>query len=370
MGQGKVGTVRILAVIAAIAVMAPSGTAFAAPSGFFGVTAIFSPTDADLAQMGRAHAGVVRQPFSWSELEPTPGSLNFANFDRVVAGAASQGMTVLPFVYGTPPWARNCAGIADFFCDRVTPLRSAQGAQRWPELMRALVDRYGPNGTLWTDPQDAYSPPYQPIRTWQIWNEANSGTYFRPRPKPKAYYQLLKSASNAIRSRDQGAQILLAGLFGTPPKPGIPLWNFLDGLYKIKKAKQLFSAVAVNPYSPNIKGINYQLRRARQVMVEHGDKKTPLYLTEMGWGSVGSAKANSLYKGLAGQSQMLTNSFRFALKNRKRYRLRGVSWFSWRDLAPGQVGNCLLCESFGLLANDGSAKPALSAFVRFTGGQP
>ena len=366
---------KLLTLVAAIAVMAPAGEAMAVPSGFFGVNTIFHPTDADLAQMGRAHAGVVREPFGWAELEPTPGSYNFANFDRVVAGAASQGMTMLPFVYGTPAWARDCAGIADFFCDRVTPLRSAQGAQRWPELMRALVDRYGPNGTLWTDPQDAYSPPYQPIRTWQIWNEANSGTYFRPRPRPKAYYELLKSASNAIRSRDQGAQIMLAGLYGSPPKPpdglpGVPLGRFLDRLYRFKQAKSLFDGVAVHPYSPSIKGIARQLSGARQVMVEHGDKKTPLYLTEMGWGSGGSAKAISLYKGLAGQSQMLTNAFKFALKNRKRYRLRGVSWFSWRDLAPGQLGNCLICESFGLLANDGSAKPAFSAFVGFTGGQP
>ena len=80
--------------------------------------------------------------------------------------------------------------------------------------------------------------------------------------------------------------------------------------------------------------------------------------------------SSPLYKGLAGQSQMLTKSFNFAVKNRKRYRLRGVSWFSWRDLPPDKVGNCILCESFGLLSADGSAKPAFSSFVGFTGGQP
>ena len=152
---------------------------------------------------------------------------------------------------------------------------------------------------------------------------------------------------------------------------GIPLRNFLDRLYKFKKAKRLFDGVAVHPYSPNIKGIADQLGRTRQVMGDHGDKKTPLFITEMGWGSDSAAKGgSSLYRGLAGQSQMLTKSFKFALKNRKRYRLQGVTWFSWRDLPPDKVGNCLICTSFGLLTADGSAKPALSAFTSFTGGQP
>ncbi len=370
--------------------MASAGQALAAPSGFFGVNTIFAPTDADLAGMGRAHAGVLREPFGWSELEPTPGTYHFAytgpsvsaapatNFDRVVAGAASQGVTVLPFVFGTPPWARDCSGIPDFFCDRVTPLRSPEGAERWPELFRALVDRYGPNGTLWTDPNDAYSPPYRPIRTWQIWNEPNSATYFRPKPQPKAYYQLLKLASEAIHSRDPGAQVMLSGLYGgshSPSPPdgmrGIPLGRFLDQLYKFKHAKRFFDGVAVHPYSPNIKNIADQLRRTRQVMGDHGDRKTPLFLSELGWGSDTAAEGgSSLYKGLAGQSQMLTKTFKFALRNRQRYRLQGVTWFSWRDLTPDKVGNCLVCASFGLLTADGSAKPALGAFTSFTGGQP
>jgi polysaccharide biosynthesis protein PslG len=350
-------------------VMASSGTALAAPGEFFGVTTIHPPDVLTLARMGQARVGVLRQPFGWAGLEPSQGNYNFAEFDRVVAVAASRGITVLPFIYGTPPWARNCTGIPDFYCDRVTPLRSAQGRQRWPALLQALVDRYGPKGTLWTDPNDAYSPPYRPIRTWQIWNEPNSATYFRPKPQPKAYYQLLKSASNAIHSRDPGALIMLGGLFGTPPKPGIPLWTFLDRLYDFKKAKKLFGAIAVHPYSPNIKGIAYQLRRTRQVMGDHGDKKTPLFITELGWGSDSPGTGGSaLFKGISGQAQLLTKSFKFALKNRKRYRLRGVSWFTWRDEPAGAAANCILCESFGLFRADASAKPALSAFLSFTGG--
>ncbi len=108
------------------------------PAGFFGVTSSSAATNADLQRMGAARVGVLRQPFGWAGLEPNPGSYNFADTDRVVANAASQGITMRPFIYGTPSWARNCAGVPAAFCDRVTPLRSASGRSRWPALMRAL----------------------------------------------------------------------------------------------------------------------------------------------------------------------------------------------------------------------------------------
>ena len=336
------------------------------PAGFFGVTSSSAATNADLQRMGAARVGVLRQPFGWAGLEPNPGSYNFADTDRVVANAASQGITVRPFIYGTPSWARNCAGVPAAFCDRVTPLRSASGRSRWPALMQALVGRYGPNGTLWSDTTDAHSPPFRPITQWQIWNEPNSSTYLRPKPTPKAYWALLKSAATAIQSVDPGAQILTGGLFGTPPR-GLTMWRFLEKLLAIKGAKKTIDAVALHPYSPNVKGIRYQLERGREALGVSGASRKKIYLTELGWGS-GSGPSN-LYKGLGGQAALLKASFEFALKNKKRYRIGGVDWFSWRDEAAGTGGNCVLCESFGLLGADGSSKPAFGAYVGFTGGQ-
>jgi hypothetical protein len=339
--------------------------ASAATPGFFGVTSTFQPDSSDLSAMGQARVGNLRLPFGWEELEPSPGTYNFSNFDRVMAGAAAQGIPVRPFVFGTPPWARECTGIPAFYCDRVTPMRSALGRQRWPLLLQTLVSRYGPQGSFWTDPSDAYSPPYDPITEWQLWNEPNSATYMRPKPTPKAYFQLLASGSAAIRQVDPSAKILLAGLFGTPPN-GMTMWSFLDRLYRFKGARALFNGVAIHPYSPNIRGIRFQLRKARQVLSAHHSRRTPIYLTEIGWGS-GRGKSN-LYKGIKGQASMLKTAFKFTLKNRRRYGIAGVDWFSWRDIPADMSGNCTLCTSFGLLNLDHSPKPAFAAFTRFTGG--
>jgi hypothetical protein len=356
---------RVLApllVAASFALAAPGATA--AP-GFFGVTSTFQPDSADLGRMGQAHVGNLRLPFGWEELEPSPGTYNFSNFDRVVAGAAAQGIPVRPFIFGTPPWARDCSGIPAFYCDRVTPMRTELGRQRWPLVLAALASRYGTHGSFWTDTNDAYSPPYDPITEWQLWNEPNSATYMRPKPTPKAYFQLLASGSPALRQADPSARIIMAGLFGTPPN-GMTMWRFLDRLYGFKHARSLFDAVAVHPYSPNIRGIAFQLRKAREALRRQHAKGTPVYLTEIGWGS-GSGKSN-LYKGIRGQASTLRGAFKFALKNRRRYKIAGVDWFSWRDIPADMSGNCALCTSFGLLNLDHSPKPSLAAFTAFTGG--
>jgi Beta-galactosidase len=354
-----------IALVVALVASLAAAPAHAATTGFFGVTSTFQPDASDLSRMGQARVGNLRIPFGWEELEPSPGTYNFSNFDRVMAGAAAQGIPVRPFIFGTPPWSRDCSGIPAFYCDRVTPMRSALGRQRWPILLQALVSRYGPHGSFWTDTSDAYSPPYDPITEWQLWNEPNSATYMRPKPTPKAYLQLLSSGSQAIRGVDPSARILLAGLFGTPPN-GMTMWRFLDRLYRFKGASRMFNGIAIHPYSPNIKGIRFQLQKARQVLKAHHAKRTPIYLTEIGWGS-GTGKSN-LYKGIPGQASMLRAAFKFSVKNRGRYRIGGVDWFSWRDIPANMSGNCALCTSFGLLNLDHSPKPSLGAFTSFTGG--
>jgi polysaccharide biosynthesis protein PslG len=355
----------LIALVISTAALVSAAPAVAATPGFFGVNSTFQPDSTDLARMGQARVGNLRMPFGWEELEPSPGVYNFSNFDRVVAGAAAQGIQVRPFIFGTPPWARDCTGIPAFYCDRVTPMRSAVGRQRWPLALKALASRYGTRGSFWTDHNDAYSPPYDPITVWQLWNEPNSATYMRPKPTPKAYFALLSSGSRAIRDVDSNAKILLAGLFGTPPN-GMTMWRFLDRLYRFKHVKSLFDAVALHPYSPNIRGIAYQLRNAARVLRAHRARRTTVYLTELGWGS-GTGSSN-LYKGLRGQAQTLMAAFKFALKNRKRYHIGGVDWFSWRDIPENMSGNCALCTSFGLLYLDHTPKPSLASFTHFTGG--
>jgi hypothetical protein len=52
--------------------------------------------------------------------------------------------------------------------------------------------------------------------------------------------------------------------------------------------------------------------------------------------------------------------------NRRNWRIGGVWWFSWADLAK----SCQFCDSAGLLTADREAKPAWYRFNAWTGGDP
>ena len=56
-----------------------------------------------------------------------------------------------------------------------------------------------------------------PIRTWQIWNEANF-FYFALPASPSRYAKLVKISSQAIKAVDPGAKVILSGLFAKPTR--------------------------------------------------------------------------------------------------------------------------------------------------------
>jgi hypothetical protein len=355
-------------VLTLVAFPLPVAHPAAAAGPFFGMDAAELPTARDFQGMQKAHVSQVRFLMDWPSIQPDPSKrLDWSAFDPVVAGAAEAGMDVLPVLYGTPRWAVDCGLNAPGGCETISPLRSDLGTAGWKAFVTEAVKRYGPNGIFWSDPTDQFNPPYRPIRRWQIWNEANSADFFGPRPSAGAYGQLVTFTSNVIKSVDPAATIYLAGVFGTPPKPGISAWKFLDRLYAIKGFKNRFDEVALHPYSPGVRGILYQLDRTRKVMRQNKDGGTPIAVTELGWSS-GQVGGGTLFKGLAGQAAALKSGFNAVIKNRKRYKIDSLFWFSWRDPTPGTIGICKFCAGTGLLTNDYDPKPSLGAFTSFTGG--
>jgi hypothetical protein len=109
------------------------------------------------------------------------------------------------------------------------------------------------------------------------------------------------------------------------------------------------------------------IEQVRKVMSNHGDKGTPLWLTEFGWGSA-PADGSGITVGPIGQAQMLTKSVNLILNHRSAWNLQRIYWFDWRDPAPGSpyADICIRCGSAGLLANDRTPKPAYAAFTAFS----
>ena len=328
------------------------------PSNFFGVSpnrGVLTP-----AEFGRMHRGGIRSlrvPLGWSSAWPTPFSFNWTYLDYQVAGAASAGLSVLPVVYSTPRWL----GVNPLSMPVGTaPLRSA-----WQAFLKLVVERYGPRGAFWTAHPNL---PYKPIRAWQIWNEENSIWYTEP-VSVSNYARLLKLSSKAIKAADPGATVLMGGLYGRPKLPNTLSANtFLKRLYQVKGIKSSFDAVGLHPYAHDVKDLRTLIVGIRSIMKKARDGRTPLWLTEFGWGS-GFEHTISYDKGPQGQRKALIAAYKMLIAKRRRWRIGRAYWFSWDDI-PANEPACFYCHTSGLFTADGNPKPAWYGFVKVAHGKP
>lgn len=359
----------MLAAALALAIAVASSANAAVPRQFFGVMPQGPLNADDYAAMGDAKVGTLRFELYWGAIDPSAAAddYNWAASDAVVTAAAENGVGLLAVVSTAPSWVLQLDGhdCDPGKCPAYAP-KGKQALAAWRTFLDDAVDRYGPNGEFWTlNP----TVPKLPIRDWQIWNEQNSPSFWKPKPDVKAYAKLLDSAHDAITGADPGAEIILGGMFGTPlggRKPALAAWDYLAKLYQQKGAKQNFDAVAPHPYASKFSKVLAQIDLIRDVMVQAHDANTALWITELGWASGGAP--NPLNRGLAGQADRLEEAFRYLIKKRKQLQIENVTWYSWRDNSTTGVGLCEWCPKSGLLNEDGSTKPSYDAFTEFTGG--
>jgi len=377
-GMRAGGRSRAAALGAAVAVLAfaaaaaaPAGAFADTPRDFWGVVPIIDPSQGEIERMGAGNVGALRELVLWEGIEPQPNEFDWRYTDFLVANSAEEGIELLPFLYGTPPWVKgiDCHGLSEEECKRVPPL-SPRARREWTEFLRAIVGRYGTGGTFWSDTTDSYDPPYLPITEWQIWNEPSSKTYFQPRPDAEDYARLVKLSSGAIRAVDPEAEIVLAGVF-TVPEGGYKYRpkRYLSELFAVRGIGRHFDLAAVHPYARTIGGLRKQIKNVRGVMRRSGLSERPLVITELGWSSDPPSALGRLLVGEQGQRDRLQQAFEMLAARRISWNLDGVFWYSWRDPGYG-YSNCTFCHGAGLLKADGTAKPAWHAFVEMTGGNP
>jgi hypothetical protein len=363
--RDKVGRAAGIAIVLAVVLLA-APAAQAARSEFYGITQPQALSGLDIFQMAGAKVHTDRFPLQWSLVEPHKNTFRWSKYDRLIGSLAVVGTRSAPFVWGSPRWA-GTGGTS-------RPPASAAARTAWQTFLRAAVTRYGPGGTYWSN---GYKQRFGsgatplPITSWQIWNEVNlkfsyPGTTYQQ--KAQKYGQLVKISHSAIRGKDRNAKVVLAGIT-TQKDPNA--FNFLNSLYGVPHIKDNFEAVAQHPYASTNTKIKTAIKHVRSVMANHGDKATPLWITEFAWGS-GPPDSIGINKGLNGQKQALTASYNMLLANRKAWNLQRVYWFLWRDPPAGSdfADGCSFCGTAGLYRNNGNAKPALSAFKSFTNNPP
>lgn len=315
--------------------------------GFFGVNASgYEP--GDFERMAAADVGVTRNVFPFQVLKQGRRKPYYWGYtDPIVQRTAENGIDLVAMVYGAPPWVSHELNR--------TVLRG-EPKRAWNELLKALVQRYGPGGAFWS--ANPYVP-YRPITTWQIWNEPNSITWWGPRPRPAEYAKVLVRSANAIHSVDPNAQIMSAGIVARPTNPhAIPGKKYLGKLLREPGVVESTDVVAYHPFAASVQGVYKQLKIARKTMNRRKAGDTPITVTEIGWGSKGP-KDHPLIKSKTEQNETLKGLMEMAATQRDVLGLNRVLWYQWRD-TPYDL--CLWCETSGLLNIRNKDKGLLDTF--------
>jgi hypothetical protein len=264
--------------------------------------------------------------------------------DQIVSAAAQRHLALLPDVQVAPRWAARHPG--QFASPPSDP-------EQYAAFMGALVRRYGPGGSFWTEHPEYIA---QPIRYWQIWNEPSFNTFWSDQPFAQDYVALVHSSRIAVKSVDPGAKIVLAGL---PNKS----WNSLEKIYKAGGRKE-FDIAAFHPFTAKVDGVKTILQKDRKVMAKYKDSKKTLWVTELSWTSA-KGKTSVTYgneQDEKGQAKNLAAAYNMLARNRGAMHIGRAYWYTWmtgdqkRDYPFDYAG------LFRIRNGKQTAKPALKAY--------
>jgi hypothetical protein len=186
-----------------------------------------APLRSEVRAMKASGVTALRAPFYWWTAQPTKGAPNFAATDPLVEAVSRAGIELLPIAVGTPAWAA-----------RHPKLRNSPpaGTKTYAAFMTALIGRYGPSGSFWTEHPGV---PKLPIRRWQLWNEPDHLHYWSDQPYAADYVKLARAAREAIKEADPGATVVMAGFADRS-------WDAIADVYRAG-GKGVFDVVAIHP---------------------------------------------------------------------------------------------------------------------------
>jgi hypothetical protein len=223
---------------------------------------------AQLAAVRLTGATVGRSDALWEATEPhapVDGRHTYNwGFDDLIAGSlAAHGLTWLPILDYSAPWAQSIPGQ-----DHSPPRSDADYAA----YAGAFAARYGDGGTFWRL-HPALTP--EPVTAIEIWNEPDNPEFWVPHPDAAAYAALYLAARDAIDAADPAIHVLVGGL--TAPAAFLPQMLAAQPLLRGHT-----DGVAIHPYgSPGL--VLDRVRAARATLVSLGMAAVPLYVTEFGW---------------------------------------------------------------------------------------
>jgi hypothetical protein len=201
--------------------------------------------------MKEAGVGFVRQDFLWGDIEAVPGRFDFRKYDNIVDLLGKKDIRILGILHYSADWASSTG--------------RWNGAPKDNKLFvnyaSKVIARYKGR-----------------IRYWEIWNEPDSATYWKPQDGLKGYCALLKEVYAAAKRIDPECKILNGGLSAGLASVNKLYDNGAGGYFDI-----LNIHIFESPLNPGtIKGVTAYCRLAYKVMSRNGDSGKKIWVTEIG----------------------------------------------------------------------------------------
>jgi len=285
---------------------------------------------------------------AWGDVEHTRGTYAWAAYDEVVARIVSHRMKLLLTLTGCPSWECHRGGFG--------PPRSPAARRRWLRFVASAVQRYGSGGSFWRSHPGL---PYRPVRYWQVMNEVNGADQW-PNPNAADYASLLKSTAATIRAADGSSKVVLAGL---GKHMTVMLRDYLPALYRQPGFSQDVDVIAVEGYGQWPRDIIGIMRMTRRIMRRGGDRRKPVWITEMGWATGGAW--HPYVTSRRGQAKRLRLSWDMLLACRKRWKLKRVYWFPQTDKRVPAGALDYWGYHNGLITVSGRWKPAMRMLLQY-----
>jgi polysaccharide biosynthesis protein PslG len=222
-----------------------------------------------LAALQKTGAMLARSDSLWEATEPTAPAGGVHRYDwtfddSIATALAQHGLQWLPIVDYSAPWAESVAGQ-----DHSPPTSAADYAA----YAGALAARYGSGGSFWRAHPELHA---QPVDTFELWNEPDNPTFFKPRPDAARYAAMYTLARQAILNSDPSARVIVGGLTAAP--------SFVpEMLAAAPDLRGHIDGIAIHPYGANPLVVLAKIRQDRQVLDAAGLGSVPLYVTEFGW---------------------------------------------------------------------------------------
>jgi len=295
--------------------------------------------DRQLDDMKAAGASWVRIDMQWYVVQPSnANTYDWSVYDRAIDAINRHNLRALVILDYAPAWAAigGCKPSLSHKCAPADP-------QAFATYAAAAAARYTPRG----------------VKSWEIWNEPNSPTFWSPGVDVIGYADLLKATYPAIKQVNINATVITGGLRAAATGADISPYNFIAALYNAG-AKPYFDAIGAHPYSypllpstaADANGWG-QMLKIHNIAIAEGDAAKKIWITEVGASTGGPHPITEAH-----QAQILGEALQLG---RSSAWVGPFFWYDYKDLGTNRATGE---NFFGLVRFDGSHKPAYDSFVQ------